>query len=119
MTFFSSEKNDKLNVLKFKKKTQKTQTGANTQSKQSLFLNDSQKMSKNASVLLVKHPANMYVYTCLKKSTRNIRILTTWLFMFHANINPQKSTYHEKRDKSTVELVFENLHKLDFSRSLI
>lgn len=76
-------------------------------------------MSKNASVLLVKHPANMYVYTCLKKSTRNIRILTTWLFMFHANINPQKSTYHEKRDKLTVELVFENLHKLDFSRSLI
>lgn len=39
--------------------------------------------------------------------------------MFHANINAQKSTYHEKRDKSTVELVFENLHKLDFSRSLI
>lgn len=61
-------------------------------------------------------------YVCIyvfKKSIRNIRILTTWLFMFHANINPQKSTYHEKRDKSTVELVFENLHKLDFSRSLI
>lgn len=70
---------------------------------------------KNASVLLVKHPANMFVYMRLKKSTRNIRILTTWLFMFHANINPQKSTYHETRDKSTVE----NLHELDFSRSLI
>lgn len=37
MTFFSSEKNDKLNVLKLKKKQKKTQTGANTQSKQSLF----------------------------------------------------------------------------------
>lgn len=39
--------------------------------------------------------------------------------MFHANINPQKSTYHETRDKPTVELVFENIHELDFSRSLI